>query len=103
MDCIIDTSGEPLDEIIENKGWMAFWRSTGGGGTSTRMPSGRADCDGELDAGWLCRPDVQDNRLARPGPPNMPSPVKWGEEKAYVFVRNGAVWTQQQKLTASDG
>jgi hypothetical protein len=32
VDCIIDTSGEPLDEVIENTGWMAFWRSTGGAG-----------------------------------------------------------------------
>jgi len=24
VDCILVTSGEPLDEIIENAGWMAF-------------------------------------------------------------------------------
>jgi uncharacterized repeat protein (TIGR01451 family) len=33
-----------------------------------------------------------------------PSPVIFGDTgKAYVFVRTGTVWTQQQKLLASDG
>ena len=31
------------------------------------------------------------------------SGVNNGQGAAYVFVRNGGVWTQQQKLTASDG
>jgi hypothetical protein len=26
-DCIIDTSGEQLDEVIENTGLMDFWRT----------------------------------------------------------------------------
>ena len=28
---------------------------------------------------------------------------EWHQGSAYVFVRSGGVWTEQQKLTASDG
>lgn len=31
------------------------------------------------------------------------SPIAAGSGSVYVFVRNGSVWSQQQKLTASDG
>src|SRR5262249_49603976 len=37
------------------------------------------------------------------GAPN--ADIEWNEEQGatYIFARSGAIWTQQQKLTASDG
>src|SRR5262249_1767891 len=37
------------------------------------------------------------------GAPILPPPAKVDQGAAYVFTRSGTTWTQQQKLTASDG
>ncbi len=37
------------------------------------------------------------------GAPGSPIGTAFSQGAAYVFVRNGAAWSQQQKLTASDG
>ena len=34
----------------------------GGGGTASRVPPGRLDCDGQLDAGRVCRQNVSTHR-----------------------------------------
>ncbi|MFN8004776.1 MAG: putative Ig domain-containing protein, partial [Acidobacteriota bacterium] len=92
--------GAPYDDVMEQDQGSAyvFVRN---GETWTQQARLVANDGANLDLfGWAV---ALDGDTALIGAYNGPGTASTDQGAAYVFVRNGTVWTQQKRLNASDG
>src|SRR5262249_47322605 len=93
--------GAPLDDTGANRDQGSAYVFTRSGAVWTQQQKLTAQ-DGAANSGFGFSVAISGDTVVIGAPLNDIGASR-DQGSAYVFTRNGAVWTQQQKLTANDG